>query len=1005
MATAPPAPSVHKPPSARDIPPVTLTHIPPVDASEFQPYLDVLGPLYEQLRRVKSGEDEAAGRYHDGGGGDADDPALSPTDGSLRPGRRLSAGRTGTVVPASSFSPTETEASRPSPRRSAEYARGATPCLPPLTAVPAVYFDADFRLQNPRTFDVVTERSEVVPDGEMVRSEPVGTARTQRKALATNAVLQEKLSWYIDTVEVHLLASLAAASPSFFTVLASLRELHAKATDSLDRIRALRNELDVVDRCMASNGLHIVRKRRRLDNLRRLQDCVLQLRCIVDGAAACRSLVDQDDVDQALESVASLEELIRGRPGLSTTPHEPDGRAAMQLRDLRGVVPLQGILADVATWRFRIGRVYEARCLDLLVRDLRSHSETVDTRDVLARWTAAVLRPRGVSPQQRQVVPSHLDGTSRFRSELLRTLTGLHRVHHLKLLAIAYREAVPHEIRRLVRRPLPGASDEGNGSAGSSPTTAGGTPMSRQPQESALLAHHLQALEPGDAEAVLVKIYVGVTETLRRLTAQVRLLLDVASSLDCDSCAAREQAPEVHDAIDLPHLVNEAVDIAQEQMVGLLRVRSEQSTRLSVARFLRFYHLNLGFVHECESVSGRSGTALKTVIHGQIADFVQQHGASEKQSLTLGMESDVWEAADFAEGDAARLDWIVSCGAAADPADVPDSPKLWIPHLVGHQESGEAHDAQPSKGSSRATVKKRACIGKQTFLLPRSAILCLNGVYHFLQLISGIPSMAASNSRSLVSYLHHFVACCQRLVLEGGAVRSAGLTRITSKHIALASRALAFVATLCGHAQDFVRRYAGHGATDSCVVELDEVGRLCHEGQHRMHDKLVEIMSRLARSHAKALKRIDWNHGQKEVHPYMATLAKDTRSLHRILTKTMPQDTVRTVMARVFLDYKIQLGQAFEEVGTISKSGWDSIRLDVEFFQSSLSMIEGFEDAGDHLTAIVKAKQSEIAATLLDAPDAAAETERGGLEEGRKGGIGATSGVAKEPKEPSAEPA
>lgn len=55
--TAAPASSTHKPPTARDIPPVTLTNVPHVDASEFKQYLSQVGALYEQLRRVKESDD------------------------------------------------------------------------------------------------------------------------------------------------------------------------------------------------------------------------------------------------------------------------------------------------------------------------------------------------------------------------------------------------------------------------------------------------------------------------------------------------------------------------------------------------------------------------------------------------------------------------------------------------------------------------------------------------------------------------------------------------------------------------------------------------------------------------------------------------------------------------------------------------------------------------------------------------------------------------------------
>src|SRR3569833_2311240 len=49
-------------PTVSDIPPVTLTNIPIVEAAEFEPYLSQVGPLFEQLQQVKDSEDEARAR-------------------------------------------------------------------------------------------------------------------------------------------------------------------------------------------------------------------------------------------------------------------------------------------------------------------------------------------------------------------------------------------------------------------------------------------------------------------------------------------------------------------------------------------------------------------------------------------------------------------------------------------------------------------------------------------------------------------------------------------------------------------------------------------------------------------------------------------------------------------------------------------------------------------------------------------------------------------------------
>ena len=173
-----------------------------------------------------------------------------------------------------------------------------------MATIPNVYFDDDFHLENPRTFDVVSERSEVVrpvPGSVDDKAPSNGSVAAPRKALATNAILQEKLSWYMDTIEMHLINSISTASTTFFTALGSLRELHSEAAESVDRIRTLRQELEALDVEIAQSGLDIVQKQRRRENLQQLNDAVVQLRHIVEGVAACELLVDKGEVEQGLK--------------------------------------------------------------------------------------------------------------------------------------------------------------------------------------------------------------------------------------------------------------------------------------------------------------------------------------------------------------------------------------------------------------------------------------------------------------------------------------------------------------------------------------------------------------------------------------------------------------------------------------------------------------------------------------------------------------------------------
>ena len=105
------------------------------------------------------------------------------------------------------------------------------------------------------------------------------------------------------------------------------------------------------------------------------------------------------------------------------------------------------------------------------------------------------------------------------------------------------------------------------------------------------------------------------------------------------------------------------------------------------------------------------------------------------------------------------------------------------------------------------------------------------------------------------------------------------------------------------------------------MAEFDKVKRLYQEHQSGIHDKLVEIMSGRATTHVNAMKKVQWEQQSSDVSPYMETLTKETSTLHRVLSKHLPETTVSMIMDPVFASYRDQWGNAFREVRVTSELG------------------------------------------------------------------------------------
>jgi vacuolar protein sorting-associated protein 54 len=539
-----------------------------------------------------------------------------------------------------------------------------------------------------------------------------------------------------------------------------------------------------------------------------------------------------------------------------------------------------------------------------------------------------------------------------------------------------------------------------------STSTRGGKQLSQQ-DKSSILARNLRALEHEDAEKMLVDMYTSVGEALRRLSTQTKVLLDVTSQMQSppesrNSIEGTRSPPrspnigsrspnmasineklangslavpprinvqdDISQALDMSSLLGLAVDTAQTQITRVLKVRNDQSTRLSKSQFLRYFTLNRLFADECEAVSGRGGLALRGVINAQITGFVQALGQAETSRISDKLDADNWNAVDVSEHDQAQLDKLIAAMDRDPPEWASDTPPIWEPsNQAEHKTNGEALtngaaaaaaaliDKPSTPGPTSKTATKPALIDQNRYILVASAIALLPTLNTFLSLTASLPSLTPQISASLLEVLRAFNSRSSQLILGAGATRIAGLKNITTKHLALSSQALSFVIALIPYLRECVRRHLPANQT-SVLADFDKTKRLCQEHQSGIHDKLVEIMTARSNAHVKSMLALDFDSVSSSPSPYMETLTKETLTLHRVLSRHLTEGEVSMIARRIFAEYKTQWTKAFGEAEVRTEKGEKALLRDAETLKAKLGKIEEFGGVGDEVLAVVKAK-------------------------------------------------
>ncbi|BFZ59928.1 hypothetical protein YB2330_000950 [Saitoella coloradoensis] len=922
-------------PGPREIPPVVFTDIEQVSSSEFSEYLASIGTEYEKYRAQKELGMEELRLQTSTLAKESDSESDSSVIGQLEsrfaaaqlhPGKtiagpRLPLRRTGSFASVSSLdlplSPTESEHGRPSRKHTA-------PSITPLSTVPPIFFEENFSLENPRTFDMVSENSDVI------RS--TASAPESRKALATNAILQEKLSWYMDTVEVHLIKEISTASGSFFSALSDLQVLHNESEEAVEKIRGLREELRGVDEEQAVRGLEIERLRVRRANAAKLEGAMRTVKDVLERIENVGALIDKDQHAQALEEIEKLNSELAGKSRPKT-----DGAPALQ-PDLSKVRALDGARNQLRQLSSRIGKNIEKELARIFVTDLRQWAEGISPRETLDRLSFSYqrnLRKPGNSSQRTSMEQARTLET--IRPEIERTLEILQQTKSMEGAFQSLRDAVMKEIKAIIKQNLPSDDDA---ESVSSNITARSTN-----DKTIALARSLRNMSPAEFREMLACIYTSTVEYLRRLSSQYKLLLDITSTMDIAPSPMNGKSDTNDDirarqVMDINDLIVAAVDVAQSRMVRILNVRSEQNSRFSVYDFLQYFALNILFIAECEAISGRMGTGLQGSVSSQAKAFVAVVHSDRMARQAGTVERDQWSLEEVPASAQVSVNRIVA-------AMTKDSQE-WLNDLrVGAEPPKTETNGDQARSRSLA-------IEDQSFYVPVSTIVLMDALEVYEKLLVAIPVLGIDIVANMLDILKLFNSRTCQVILGAGATKSAGLKNITAKHLAMASQSLSVVITLMPYLRECARRHIGQAPI---IAEFDKVKRAYQEHQNEIHSKLVAIMSDRLESHCRSLASINWERANTEKpEAYMEALVKETTTLHKVLAKYLNDIGLQAILDEVHARYNSRLGEEYRRIELRSVQAQEAMLADVRYFQDRLSKLEGVRGPGDYLVKLVEGK-------------------------------------------------
>ncbi|XP_017229491.1 vacuolar protein sorting-associated protein 54, chloroplastic isoform X4 [Daucus carota subsp. sativus] len=516
-----------------------------------------------------------------------------------------------------------------------------------LREVPALYFKEDFELEDGGTFRAAC---------------PFSTANE-------NLVLQEKLSQYLDVVELHLVKEISLRSNSFFEAQEQLEGLNVRIVEGCGRIRELKETIRILDSDLVDSARQIQEHNSTRSNLLVLQQKLRLILNVNHALSALKLLVASADCAGALDVTDDLQQLLDGD-------------------ELTGLHCFRHLGDHVSGALDSINSILSAEFMRTSIQD------TGDTDAIILLKSKA----RATSVTNGIDVKINEEEMSNIRDQLLPLIIGLLRTAKLPTVLRLYRDTLTAEMKSAIKMVVsellpvlvsrPSDSDSAQGERVTDSDSGGSSLVSKLKTLSAdnfvqllrtifrvVWAHLVRAAEVKKAiewimcnldghyaaESVAAAIAVGAVTAEASQDSNAQGSSFLPYHLPRNTAVPPSYQGRGKDATSLSNIsrnfradvlrenteaVFAACDAAHGRWAKLLGVRAGLHPKLRLQEFLSMHDITQEFITATERIGGRLGYSIRGTLQSQAKAFVDSQHDSRMAKIRAVLDQETWAEVD-----------------------------------------------------------------------------------------------------------------------------------------------------------------------------------------------------------------------------------------------------------------------------------------------------------------------------------------------------------------------
>ncbi|ERE92516.1 vacuolar protein sorting-associated protein 54 [Cricetulus griseus] len=758
-----------------------------------------------------------------------------------------------------------------------------------LEQVPKIFMKPDFALDDSLTFNSVLPWSHFNTAG----------GKGNRDA-ASSKLLQEKLSHYLDIVEVNIAHQISLRSEAFFHAMTSQHELQDYLKKTSQAVKMLRQKIAQIDKVMCEGSLHILRLALTRNNCVKVYNKLKLMATVHQTQPTVQVLLSTSEFVGALDLIATTQEVLQqelqGIHSFRTT-------LVTVKRNLSAAGLQNGLKSDVTI----LVQLFLFKFFYRLADQMRmlNFPQWIDLlKDIFSKFTVFLQRVKATLNIIHSVVLSVLDKNQRTRE--------LEEISHQR--SAAKDNALDTEVAYLTHEGLFISDAFGEGElapAAVDTTSQRNTSPNSEPCSSDSVSEpectdSSSSKEQTSASATPGGIDVMVSEDMRLTDLELGKL-----------------------ASNIQELLCSASDICHDRAVKFLMSRAKDGflEKLNSTEFITLSRLMETFIMDTEQICGRKSTSLLGALQSQANKFVNRFHEERRTKLSLLLDNERWKQADV-------------------PAEFQD--------LVDSIADGKI--ALPEKKTAATEERKPAevlVVEGHQYAVVGTVLLLIRIILEYCQCVDNIPSVTTDMLTRLTDLLKYFNSRSCQLVLGAGALQVVGLKTITTKNLALSSRCLQLIV----HYIPVIRAHFEARLPPkqwSMLRHFDHITKDYHDHIAEISAKLVAIMDSLF---DKLLSKYEVKAPVPS--PCFRNICKQMTKMHEAIFDLLPEEQTRMLFLRINASYKLHLKKQLSHLNVINDGGPQNglVTADVAFYTGNLQALKGLKDLDLNMAEIWEQKR------------------------------------------------